>query len=247
MSELKLTIVVPAYNEAENLARSLPQLCGLELPALREIIIVDDGSTDATPQLVQDAAERDSRVRLVQLPHNQGKGAAVRAGLLAAQCEAVLYTDADLVYRLGMLREWLGQLAQYDMVNGNRVLDASVLHVPTRLIPYVAKRARLGPIFNKVVRMLLDIQSSDTQGGLKMFRRDIAQRLARTAQDTGFAFDVEFFALAQLWNLRILEAPVQLDYRSDASQVRVFYHGIRMLKALFDIRWRIRRLRRKSE
>lgn len=237
-----ISVVIPAHNEAENLARTLPALIDFPYATFREIIIVDDGSTDATAATVKRFAAFEPRVRLIALKKNEGKGSAIRAGLLAATSEVVLYTDADLIYHLADLPHWMQQLASVDMVNGNRRLQESVFHVPTRLFPYVVKRARFGLCFNWFVRQLLPVTTADTQSGLKLYRREVAHRLAGTARERGFAFDVECFALAHIWGYRVAEIPVRLDYRNEVSRVQLMRHGLQMLRALFAIRRRIRLL-----
>lgn len=243
---MRLSIVIPAYNEAENLARTLPLLSGDFPVRPEEIIVVDDGSRDATAAVVRSAAARDARVRLVQLPRNMGKGAAVRAGLAAATSEAVLYTDADLVYHFGDLAQWLARLSEVDVVNGNRRLPDSVFFVPTRLFPYVVKRARIGLLFNALVRRLLPITTTDTQSGLKLMRRVVAQRFAAVGTVNDFSFDVEFCALLGRWGCRVADVPVRLDYRNEISRVRLLRDGWRMWRQLWRIRRRVRRTPREG-
>ncbi|MBI4236921.1 MAG: ChbG/HpnK family deacetylase [Deltaproteobacteria bacterium] len=244
---MRLSVVIPAYNEAENLTRTLPQLCGDFPVRPDEIIVVDDGSRDDTAAVVQRAAANDARVRLVQLPRNMGKGAAVRAGLAASTSDAVLYTDADLIYHFSDLPRWLTLLEHADVVNGNRRLPDSVFLVPTRLFPYVVKRARIGLLFNAVVRCLLPIRTTDTQSGLKLMRRAVAQRFAASGTVNDFSFDVEFCALLGRWGSRLVDVPVRLDYRDEISRVRLVRDGWRMWCQLWRLRRRLRDVRCEAE
>lgn len=232
-----LSLVIPAYNEAANLMRTLPQVAQLSAAIVQEILIVDDGSTDATADIVRQWTTQDPRVRVHSLERNQGKGAAVKAGLLAATGSLVMYTDADLIYQLADLPAWIAALQDVDIVNGNRRLPDSVFYVPTRMFPYVAKRARLSLLFNRAVRRVLGIATTDTQSGMKLFRAPVAQRIAAAAIENGFAFDVEFFALAHVWGYRVRDVPVQLQYRNEVSSVRFARDGWRMAKAVWHI-WR---------
>lgn len=232
-----LSLVVPAYNEAHNLPRTLPLFAQLSPTLVHEIIFVDDGSTDATPALVTQWHAIDPRIRLLSLPRNQGKGAAIKAGLLAAQGAVIMYTDADLIYQLDELPAWIAYLQDAEIVNGNRRLPDSVFHVPTRLFPFLAKRAKMGLAFNRLVRWWLGVQTTDTQSGMKLFRADVAKRLAAATHENGFAFDVEFFALASVWRYRICDVPVHLAYRNEVSSVRLLRDGWRMLCAVWQI-WR---------
>lgn len=235
-----VSLVIPAHNEAENLRRTLPQFRAWQSPAFTEIIIVDDGSRDDTGECVRRSAAEDPRVKLIALPRNTGKGAALKAGILAAASDVIFYTDADLIYDLGALPEWIAHLRRAEVVNGNRRLPDSIFQVPTRLFPYVVKRARLGQLFNWMVRRILPIDTTDTQSGCKLFRREVAHRLAAVAVENHFAFDAELFAVAHGFGFRVVDVPVQLDYRNEISRVRLLRDGWRMLRAVFAIRRRLR-------
>lgn len=235
-----LSIVLPAYNEEKNLARSLPLLCAYRAVPVHEIIVADDGSSDGTAKLVQEFAARDPRVRLVSLPRNRGKGAAIKAGLESATGSAILYTDADLIYRLDDIPRWLERLADCDVINGNRRLPDSVFHVPTALFPYVYRRARLGLWFNAGVRAILPVATTDTQSGFKLLRAEVAKRFAAHSVVDNFSFDVELFSLLSRWGYRVAELPVRLDYHNEISTVRLLRDGWRMARTIWGIRQRLR-------
>ncbi|MBI2346420.1 MAG: ChbG/HpnK family deacetylase [Deltaproteobacteria bacterium] len=236
-----VSVIIPAHNEAVNLRRTLPFLLDFTPVRFAEIVVVDDGSSDETARVVEGFALKDARVRLVQFPRNRGKGAAVKAGLLAATSEVLFYTDADLIYQLHDLPTWVELLRSADIVNGNRRLPDSVFNVPTRYFPYVVKRARLGLIFNAFVRRVLPVGTTDTQSGLKLFRREAAHRLARATVENHFAFDVELFAWAARFGCRIAEVPVRLDYRDEVTRVKLLRDGWQMFLAVWAIRRRVRR------
>ncbi len=204
-----LTIIIPAYNEQSRLPATLKTvlsyLDGRKL-AFAEIIAVDDGSRDATAQVVRDAAEADSRIRLVQNPGNRGKGYAVRHGLREAKGDWVLFTDADLSAPI----DEFGKLAAAveaegaDGAIGSRALDRSLIGVRQPLF-----REMSGRFFNLAMRLITGLPYRDTQCGFKLVSRDAASLIAAKQQIEGFGFDVEILFIAKKHGLRILEVPVR--------------------------------------
>ncbi|MEL6985923.1 MAG: glycosyltransferase, partial [Actinomycetota bacterium] len=169
--DLRVSVVVPAYNEAERIGATIDaidrELATTIEPGDYEIVVVDDGSTDAT---VERATEAGARV-LAQ-PANRGKGASVRAGVLAARGRAVLFTDADLAYPPPMLLRILGEVEEgWDMVVGSR------RHQETATL---ANRPRIrelgGSVVNRLTHLVLLGHFRDTQCGLKGFRGDVGAR-----------------------------------------------------------------------
>jgi dolichyl-phosphate beta-glucosyltransferase len=197
---LATSIVVPTYNEAERLPRSLPGLLGLAGPET-EVILVDDGSTDATPALLAESVTCPN-VRVLRQPRNRGKGAAVRAGVLASRGRAVVFMDADLATDVASLGPLLSALDDADVAIGSRAHDHSVLHETT------VGRSQLGSQFNRLVRSVTNLDFRDTQCGFKAFRAPAAKMLFSLSRVDGFAFDVEVLCLAQRHGMDVVEVPV---------------------------------------
>lgn len=209
-----LSIVIPAYNEARRLH---PTLVGWtrfldESGIVAEIVVADDGSTDGTAAVVREAAAGDPRIRLVSLPRNEGKGGAVRAGMLAAVAPYVLYVDADLniapSHVPGALR-----LAREgaDVVVGRRSLTE-----------YAGEERSVGRILAgaavQVTRRVLVMPTiTDTQAGFKLFRRDMARRVFSATLIRSFAFDIEALYLARRLGARIVQYPVAVEFRGDST------------------------------
>jgi dolichyl-phosphate beta-glucosyltransferase len=233
-----LTLVVPCYNERNRLPRTLDSL-GAALDAWNidyRVLVVDDGSTDGTPDLVDGYGRRFSALRL---PVNRGKGGAVRAGMLAAGGRIVAFTDADLPYQLESLRAGYERLASTDAdaAFGSRVLaDASPTEAGRRVKSPLLRRAA-GGVFRALVRRLVTAPVTDTQCGLKMFRREAARRVFSQATIDGFAFDVEVIYLANRLKLRWSEIPVVLVNEGE-STVSLRRHGPAMLRDLARLAWR---------
>jgi glycosyltransferase involved in cell wall biosynthesis len=191
-----------------------------------EIVVVDDGSTDGTA-----AAAAAAGARVVQLEGNRGKGAAVRAGMLAASGRTVAFTDADLAYPPDLLRDLLVAVEDgWDVAVGSRWhRDSRALARPS-LLRRVSSR-----LFNLLTATVLLGQYRDTQCGCKAFRSDVARLLFGHTRLDGFAFDVEVLHLVERYRLSLTEVPVQVT-DGGSSTVRVASAALRMIRDLFRIR-----------
>jgi dolichyl-phosphate beta-glucosyltransferase len=187
-----LTVILPCYNEAERLPGTLQALLAhlSAAPGEVEVLVVDDGSTDATVSVAEAVAAADRRVQVLSYRPNRGKGFAVRTGMLAARGELVVFTDADGSYSPSDLDRIVAALDQAPVAIGTRAGDAS---------GPVARRAA-SRVFNLAIRGAVGLPFGDTQSGLKGFRRAAAQQIFSQARVDGFAFDVEV-----LWLVRQLE------------------------------------------
>ncbi|MEO1063107.1 MAG: glycosyltransferase [Actinomycetota bacterium] len=229
--DVRVSVVVPVYREpdriAPNLRRLRESLTGPLGPI--EIVAVDDGSGDETPD---QARAGGADVVLVQ-PGNRGKGAAVRRGMLAATGRSVLFTDADLAYPPEQLVELVERLeAGCDVVVGNRRHpDALLRQGPPRI-------RELGSlVFNLVTHAVLLGHYRDTQCGLKGFRRDVARSIFSRTTIDGFAFDVEVLHIVEKDHLTLLEVPVVLD-DDEASTISVLPVALRMVRDVVRVRRR---------
>jgi glycosyltransferase involved in cell wall biosynthesis len=196
-----LSVVIPAYNEADRLAATLHALQTATAGQAVEVVVVDDGSTDTTAEVA--ASSVDPRAdRVVRLGRNSGKGAAVRAGVLASTGDAVVYMDADLATDLRALPAFVDALDHADLVVGSRTLPDAVVRDGTR------DRALMAWVFNRIVRVATGIRARDTQCGFKALRGPVARRLFGLARCDRFAFDVEILLLARRLDLSVVELPV---------------------------------------
>jgi glycosyltransferase involved in cell wall biosynthesis len=192
-----------------------------------EIVVVDDGSTDGTAA----EAERGGADRVLIQPQNRGKGAAVRAGVLAAAGRTIAFTDADLSYAPAQIGELLTAVESgWDVVVGSRRHAATTTLVRARRLREVGGRA-----INWLTRAVLLGHYRDTQCGLKAFRGDVAHLLFERARIDGFAFDVELFVMAERFGLGLTEVPVQVENRT-RSTVKVARDAARLVRDLFRIR-----------
>jgi dolichyl-phosphate beta-glucosyltransferase len=223
-----LSVVFPCYNEAERLPATL-QAYLAHLPRAAgevEVLVVDDGSTDGTLVVAAAVAAGDPRLRLIRTGPNRGKGFAVRTGMLAAQGDRVVFTDADGAYAPGEADRVAGALADTPVAIGTRDPHENSDGVARRVASQACGLA---------VRGLLGLPFRDTQCGLKGFRRDAAQAVFSRARMDGFAFDVEALVLARRLGLAVAEVPVRAQRRA-GSKVRVLADGQRMLAQVWAVR-----------
>jgi glycosyltransferase involved in cell wall biosynthesis len=235
---VELSVVIPAYNEAAIIGDTVRRVATyLAAHGHHELIVVDDGSRDATASIVEALADVHGNVRLVRNPGNRGKGYAIRNGVLHARGAYVLYTDADLVYPIEGVAPFLAALrAGADIAIGSRSHAGTLFALHPRHFSYIYQRYLVGRAYIALVNWLLRLGVSDTQCGFKAFRGDVARDVfARLCLDD-FAFDVEALYVARQRGYRIVELPVYFLYLGEQSSVELVRDSVRMLRDL----WRIR-------
>jgi dolichyl-phosphate beta-glucosyltransferase len=227
-SAAALTLVLPCYNEAERLPRTLATYLEWlpQTPGAVEVLVVDDGSTDGTASVASAVAAGDGRVRVIGSKLHRGKGFAVRTGVLAASGDLVVFTDADGSYGPGDVDRIVAALADAPVAIGARDLRSQATS-PTRQL---ASR-----LFNQAMRTVLDLPFRDTQCGLKGFRRQAALELFGRATLDGFAFDAEVLYLTRRLGLHVAEVGVSAEER-DGSKVRIAVDALAMLAEALKVR-----------
>jgi dolichyl-phosphate beta-glucosyltransferase len=227
-----LSVVIPAYNEAERLPGSLDRLVGYfrSRGASFEILVADDGSDDRTADKVDGRAEPE--IRVLRLPH-RGKGAAVREGVAASRGDLVLLTDADLSIPIEEIGRFEAKIANgFALVCGSRGLAQSRALVKPPLL-----RKRMGETFNWIVRSLRLSPFRDTQCGFKLIQGEVARALLERTRVRGFAWDVELLLLARRAGYRAAEVPVAWGHVPE-SRVHPLKDAARMLIDVVLIRLR---------
>jgi dolichyl-phosphate beta-glucosyltransferase len=228
----QLSIVVPAFDEERRIGTSLAKLLGFGKDRLAgfEVIVVDDGSRDRTAALVDDIARAEPHLRLVRLPKNQGKGAAVRRGMLEARLGHALFTDADLSTPIEDVELLFAALGEAQVAIGSRALAGSRIELRQ---PFY--REWMGRGFNLIVQGAALPGIHDSQCGFKLFEIAAARELFTLARLDGFAFDVEILYLCRKLGIRVAEVPVR--WRNDAaSKVKPIRDALRMARDLALIR-----------
>jgi glycosyltransferase involved in cell wall biosynthesis len=228
----EVSLVIPVHNGVDFVAESVAEARRfLDQKCLSyEIIIVDDGSTDSTVAALDPLL--DDRVRLVGLPENLGKFAALKAGMAVSTGECRVFTDADLPYDLEAV-PYIVDLVNgraYDIVVGDRTLPESMSLSESRVARKLSSR-----IFSYFVRMLVTGGLFDSQCGIKGFRGEVAEALFPLVTDNSFSGDVELLYIALKHNLSIRRIPVRLQ-RASPSTVRLRFHSLPMLGRILLLR-----------
>jgi dolichyl-phosphate beta-glucosyltransferase len=219
MQPRSLLVVLPAYNEEARLNAGLDDLFAYldgdraraDLPAVVRVLVVDDGSTDGTAAIVHHRREAAigaggalPRLQLLSVPH-AGKGAAVRAGMLAADTDLVVFADADMATPPGELALLVAALQDHDVALGSRIQpDGSDMRASQPPL-----RRLLGRIFHALASAWVAGPVQDTQCGFKGFTRAAAQDVFARQRITSIAFDVEIIYLARRRRYRIAIVPVR--------------------------------------
>jgi dolichyl-phosphate beta-glucosyltransferase len=228
------SIVLPAYNESERIGATLEKISAhaAQRGWDAEIIVVNDGSNDRTAAIVQDLAGRWPCVRLIENPGNRGKGFSVRNGMLHAQGNLLLFSDADLSSPIAEADKLFAAIADgADIAIGSRWLNTEL---QTRRQPIY--RQLFGRIFNLALRLGLGLRFADTQCGFKAFNRRAAEMLFPRQQIERWGFDPELLYLARRFHLTVREVPVEWAHR-EGTRLNPLLDGLHMFVEIFRIRW----------
>lgn len=217
-----LSIVVPAYNEEKRIAQLLHELKQIQA----EVILVDDGSTDKTVAL---AKQIIPDILVIANQENQGKGAALKRGVLAAQGEQILIMDADNSTPISELEKLQIYLTDYSVVIGSRALDRSLVKIKQ---PFY--KEFLGRLGNLIIRIILVKEIKDTQCGFKLCSRE-TKKIWEQLQTKRWAYDFELLYLAQKNGLKIKEVPVL--WRNDTASKVKFKDYFLTLIDIFKIKF----------
>lgn len=228
------SIVLPAYNESARIGATLEKIfahaAGRGWNA--EIIVVNDGSSDATAEIVTNLATRFPDLRLIENPGNRGKGYSVRNGMLHAHGDVMLFSDADLSSPIAEADKLFATIATgADVAIGSRWLNTEL---QTRRQPFY--RQLFGRIYNLALRLILGLRFKDTQCGFKAFNRRATQALFPVQQIERWGFDPELLYLAQRFGFAVEEVPVEWAHR-EGTRINPFRDGLHMLVEMLIIRW----------
>ena len=200
-----ISIIIPCYNEEKRIGKTLQAVNHFltKQTYSYEVIVVDNGSDDRTEEIVKEFQKEMPNIRLLR-KEKYGKGWAVKEGMLAAEGDYRLFTDADNSTDISQTNDLLEQAKQgYDVVVGSRqIKGAKILH------PQSATRSFLGKIFRAVVKMLVPLPVKDTQNGFKLFSKEAAEKIFPKQRSLYWAFDVEILALASKMGFKIKESPI---------------------------------------
>ena len=227
------SIVIPAYNEAERIGATLEKVVAYvaRMGWTAEVIVVNDGSRDATPEIVRQWAQKNPIIRLLENPGNRGKGYSVRHGMMEATGDVLLFTDADLsspIYEAEKLIAALGRGA--DIAIGSRWLQADL---QTERQPLY--RQFFGRIYNLLLPIILGLHFKDTQCGLKAFTPRAARAIFPRLRIDRWGFDPEILFLAVMARMKVAEVPVEWAH-DNRSKINPITDGFRMFTEMLRIR-----------
>lgn len=237
--KLSLSIVIPARNEEGRLPRTLEHIVvySREKGWDADIIVVNDGSTDRTTDVVQRLAKSNPSVTLIDNLVNAGKGSSIRDGMLRATGDIVLFTDADDSTPIEEADELIKAIMDgADIVIGSRWVDSNLQTTPQ---PWY--RRLNGRIYNLLLRTLLGLDLTDTQNGFKAFTRKAAKLAFAIQKIPGWGFDAESLFIAHKLGFRVAEVPVEYEYCPEGSKIRPYRDGAKMLLELLLVRWHFAR------
>jgi glycosyltransferase involved in cell wall biosynthesis len=231
--------VVPAFNEERRLPQTLDKILAYLAKHKRssEVVVVDDGSRDATAEVAEGFAKLHKQVRVLRNPGNRGKGYSIRHGVREAAGEWILFTDADLSAPIEELEKLFRAIEEHgaQVAIGSRALDRSLIGVHQSWF-----RENAGRLFNLLMRIIVGLPFWDTQCGFKLFRRDAAQDAFGRGVIDGFGFDVEVLYIARKLGHKIVEVPVRWDH-ADGTKLHMTGDSAKMFADLLRVRlndWR---------
>jgi dolichyl-phosphate beta-glucosyltransferase len=228
------SIVLPAYNESARILAALESVvaCIRQRGWSAEVIVVDDGSSDTTAEIVRTFAAGAPEIRLVQNDGNRGKGYSVRSGILQALGEVVMFTDADLSAPIEEAEDLFAAInAGADIAIGSRWLERT-----RQTIRQPLYRQFFGRCFNAVTRAVMGLPFADTQCGFKAFTRAAAQNVFQLQTIERWGFDPEILFIALKRGYHIAEVPVSWAH-DERTRISYLKDGLRMLEDIAVVRW----------
>ena len=230
---MQVSVIIPVYNEGKKVLRDITEACRFfrDRSADLELIVVDDGSRDDTLQVLEEARMKNyPDLLILSYPENRGKGHAIRKGILQASGEIVLFIDSG--YCIPFEEVYHGvdlvHAGEADIAHGSRFLPDS--HITRKKGPL---RRMLSALFRKFISWYMQLSGdlTDTQCGLKIYRRDAARDLYRKSHTDGFMIDIEIIRMARQQGYRIMEFPVTWTSDPD-SRLRILPTFFRMFREL---------------
>lgn len=255
---ISISIVIPAYNEEHRLPETLKALRQFTVSAeagraegrrpgaeavqenplwnIREVIVVNDGSTDRTVDVVESQQKEWPLLHLHSLSENAGKGAAVHTGFQRASSEWILVADADMATPWGELQKLADLSSEGDLIMGSRALPQSDIVIRQHWI-----RQSMGKIFNKILKFFIGLPFQDTQCGFKLLRNDafFRSKVLPLLKVKRFSWDVELILFLMKYQKRILEVPIRWEHKEE-SHVHIIRDSLEMFFTVLKLKKRVR-------
>ncbi len=237
---MRISIIIPAYNEEKRIARSLTTYNDFFLKKKSEesiefeLLVVINGTTDATEEIVRNMQKNMSNIRMINIKEG-GKGRAIKEGFkdaLKRDNDLIGFVDADMATSPQAYYELIANINNYDGVIASRYMTGAMVSPPR---PFI-KRWGSKIFFETLVKLFFGIHYYDTQCGAKLFKRKVVETIVPYLTVTGWAFDVEILYLCKRFKFSIKEIPT-IWYDQDGSKLNTLGAGSKMLSALWKLRW----------
>lgn len=228
--EKKISIIIPAFNEEDDIAKTLSEMRSFFKNVNYEIIVSADGCTDRTADIVTEISKKDHRINLLNTKERLGKGGGIKKGFYASNGDVVVFADADRSCSSAEISRLVGFLKDYDIVIASRAIDRGKIVKRQSFV-----RDYMGRTFNFLLKLLLGLKINDTQCGYKAFRRNVLLRLLPNVKSNGWEFDAELLYKATKAKYNIYECAVVWKNR-DESKFKIFPDSLKMLLGLIRIR-----------
>jgi dolichyl-phosphate beta-glucosyltransferase len=231
--ENQISVIIPCYNEEKIIYQNVIKVFNYLKEKFKnfEIIVVNDGSNDRTIEELR-KLENFIPIKIIDNKKNQGKGRAVKDGILKSNCDVIMFVDADLPVRVEEIERFFNEIKKgYDIVIASRFLPGAKLIIPAKWYRKLAERIFM------ILRMIIlnTFEIKDTQCGFKMFRGEVAKKIFSKSKIDGFAFESEIIFLAKKFGYKIKELPVLLQNPRE-SHVKIFKDPFQMFFDLIKIR-----------
>ena len=233
-----LSLVIPVYNEEKIIQNTIFSVKEYMQNNFKnyEVIFVNDGSKDDTLKIAEELS--DDNIKVISYEKNKGKGGAVKTGILAAIGDFIFYTDCDLAYGLDVVKQG------YDIFQENKEADiviGSRRKHKDGYASYTFIRKIASNIFIPILKIFGGIKQSDSQSGIKGFKKDAAKKIFGLCETDGWSFDFEVLLIADKLGYKIEEMPVKIIYHGE-SKINPVKDAIKMLRDVSKIKKRVKKL-----
>ena len=236
MVQIELSVIIPAYNVENSIIKVIEKLMGiLNKISTYEIIVVNDGSSDNTLEVLN-KFHKNNAFSIITYKKNKGKGHAVKRGIINSKGKFVMYIDGDLDISLEIIKDYIYELKNSDIVIASKDHPNSKVITPT-------SRKILSKLFNIITKIFTNIRIKDTQVGLKIGDGDLLRKIFQISTIEGFSFDVEFLLIAKLMNAKIHELPVTINLSSGIPKFMRLKLSAQMFKDILKISYKYRILK----